>query len=53
LNTIIDNYEKLPKNIKYKNLIDNLDHDFYLLLFGCDDFIDDFIDCLIDINLYI
>jgi len=56
INTIIDNYKELPKDINYKNLIDDLKkyHEYHYLLFfgGNDSEIDDCINSLKNINLY-
>jgi hypothetical protein len=59
VNTIIDNHEKLPININYKNLIDDLkknDEHIYSLFFGGswynDEDINDCINALKEVNLF-
>ena len=56
VNTIIDNYKKLPKDINYKSLIDDLKNNnnyyYYLFLGYNDEDINGFINCLKDVNLF-
>jgi hypothetical protein len=56
INTIIDNCKKLPKDINYKNLIDDLEKNYeyhYLLFFGGNDSeVNICIDALKNINLF-